>query len=160
MNACARVVLVPFCVSLCVSSLTFFFCAGNFESVATVSLPGKRFPALRETRHTLSTVHTSFSLGAAQEWVPSLALVTLPRSSVLVCVHFFCARSLLRSRTAESNSAHAFPKEQLPATRRGQGLPPVCRDSGSRASCSHLSRGNQSVAVQKCVTCLRASRSK
>ena len=31
------------------------------------------------------------------------------RSGILVCVHFFCARGSLRSRTAESNSVHARP---------------------------------------------------
>ena len=50
-------------------------------------------------------------------------VVQQPRSGVLVCVHFFCARGSLRSRTAESNSAHV----RLPRAADTQG-----RRSGRR----------------------------
>ena len=44
-----------------------------------------------------------------------------------VSAHSFRGRGPLRSRTAASGSAHAFPNGQLTATRRVQGPLPVCR---------------------------------
>ena len=63
-------------VSVSVSSRVdaHLFVSGTLSVSRQTACPRKPLPALRETRHTLSTGHSSFSLGAAQggsELLPS-----------------------------------------------------------------------------------------
>ena len=69
-----------------------------------------------------------------------LCFVVHQPHSVSVCL-FLVRGGRCRSRTAESDSAHRRPQGATPQRLlTHQDCPPVCRDSWSRASCSHLGR--------------------
>ena len=97
---------------------------------------------------------------ASVECTRFVVLCVQCRTQVSTCVYtsFLVRGAAAGVSLPSSGSVHAVPKGRLPSGLSRTKTTRLCvACSGSRASCSHLSRGKWSVAPQTCVTCPHAS---